>query len=191
MNAIYKIPPFYLKLALVVLALVSIWLLFDGSSPEQHLLEEQNRKWDYAMSDFTLTVIDETGKPTRIIKGERMIHYPDDDSTQIYAPISEFIEPGKDRWQIISDMAETAGKRETIELYGNVIISNIDEPGTELRTEQLTINTVDDTAYTDQAVSIKSAYGETDSIGLHAAMEDKMINLHSRVRGQYNAPPAN
>jgi len=180
---------FLAKILLPILAVVSLWLL-SGEDAEKTTSSdsELNKASDYAMTDFTMTVMDQNGNPSRIITGKEMAHYPEDDSTEITFPSAEFIEQGKNTWIITSNKSTTQGKGDDILLIGNVIITQKENPDTELRTEKLNLDTLNNTAYTDLAVSMKSAYGNTESIGLHAALEDKMINLHSRVKGQYDAP---
>lgn len=186
MNAIFN-QPLAVKIGLLALVLFLVWQL----TPEQQQNETQptvNTSSDYGMTNFTITAMNQDGKPARIIQGTEMLHYPVDDSTEIMNPIAEFIEAGKDTWVVTSRHGHTQGKGESILLTGNVIISNKDNPDFKLLTEKLTLDTVDDTAYTDQAVTIYSPQGETHSVGLHADLKDETVNLHSRVRGHYDAP---
>lgn len=174
-----------------ILAIISIWLLSgedDNNDSEQE--DVQVRTSDYSMTNFTLTVMDDSGTPSRVITGDKMSHYPDDDSTEILFPVAHVIDQEKDNWIMSSNKGLTQGKGEEIKLTGNVIITRQDNNEIELRTEKLILDTLHNTAYTDLAVSMKSPYGNTSSVGLHAALEDKMINLHSRVKGIYNAPPS-
>lgn len=188
MNAIFKLSSLA-KILLLTLAVVSVWLLSGEESqktPEQY--EQVTRTTDYTMTDFTMTVMSELGQPSRIIVGSKMAHYLDDDSTEITIPRVQFIEPEKETWLVSSEKGITQGKGEDILLLGNVIVTQKDNPSIELRTEKLNLDTVNNTAYTDLAVSMKSPSGTTDSVGLHAALDDKMINLHSRVKGHFDAP---
>ncbi len=157
---------------------------------ENSIAEPKGRTIDYAMANFKMTVMDESGQPSRIIEGTDLSHFPDDDSTEITDAVAYFLAPEKDTWLVKSNTAFTQGKGETIDLDGNVIITRQSNNEIELRTEQLTLDTVNDTAYTDQPVTIRTPYGDTDSVGLHAALQDETINLHSKVRGQYDAPTA-
>jgi len=143
------------------------------------------------MSNFTMTVMDKLGQPSRIVTGQTMSHYPANDSTEIIAPIAQILEQSKKTWLITANKAYTEGKGEDILLTGNVIITQIDNTDIELRTEKLNLDTVRDNAYTDLAVSMKSPHGTTNSVGLHASLQEKTINLHSRVKGHYDAPPTN
>ena len=151
---------------------------------------EHVRTSDYSMTEFTLTVMDVSGIPSRVITGDKMSHYPDDDSTEMLFPIARVIDQQQNNWIMSSNKGQTQGKGEEILLTGNVIITRQNNNEIELRTEKLILDTLHNTAYTDLAISMKSPYGDTNSVGLHAALEDKMINLHSRVKGHYNAPPS-
>jgi lipopolysaccharide export system protein LptC len=184
--------PILVKLLLPILAIISLWLLF-GEDTDKNLGEQMTieRTSDYAMTNFTMTVMNDLGKPSRIITGKEMAHYPINDSTEIDTPIAEIIEEGKETWLISSNKAYTEGKGEDILLTGNVIITQKNNNAIELRTENLNLDTIHDTAYTDLAVSMKSPHGTTNSVGLHASLQEKTINLHSRVRGHYDAPPTN
>ena len=180
------------KLLLSLLAIITLWLLFSNDT-KQKVSESGviSRTSDYAMSNFTMTVMDKLGKPSRIITDETMAHYPENDSIIINAPVAQILEQGKDTWVLSANKAYTEGNGEDILLTGNVIITQKDNNDIELRTEKLNLDTLHDTAYTDLAVSMKSPHGTTNSVGLHASLQERTINLHSRVRGHYDAPPTN
>jgi len=169
-----------------------LWLVF-GNSKETEIKGSQadpvyDRTSDYAMSNFTMTIMDENGQPSRVIKGKEMSHFPEDDSTHIINPTAEFINQQQDTWIVTAKRGKTDGKGDVILLTDDVIISRKDDDQTKMHTSVLTLNTDKSTAYTDAPVKMISAYGETNSIGLHATLEDKTINLHSRVKGHYDAP---
>lgn len=168
--------------------MIGVWLLLDNEVTQPDIQNQTTRTSDYAMTDFTMTIMDIDGTPDRVIKGKEMAHYPKDDSTEMIDPITEFLEPGQDAWIIESELGQTQGDADTILLTGNVIITNKDNPSFQMLTEKLTLDTKLNTAYTDQPVTIHSPQGDTESVGLHAALNDETINLHSRVKGQYDAP---
>ncbi len=184
--------PFLFKLLLPLSAIITLWLLFSEDTVKKVSQQQTiSRTSDYAMTNFTMTVMNKFGKPSRIISGKEMQHYPADDSTEIDAAVAKIIEEGKDTWLISANKAFSQGKGEDILLTGNVIITQTNNREIELRTEKLNLDTLQNTAYTDLAVSMKSPHGITHSVGLHASLQQKTINLHSRVRGHYDAPPTN
>ncbi|MDX1573180.1 MAG: LPS export ABC transporter periplasmic protein LptC [Methylophaga sp.] len=192
MNAIFNLSR-PLRLILLVATLLTLWLLFANQRPSQQSQGDElvERTSDYGMTDFTMTVMDLNGQPQRIIRGSEASHYPEGDRTEIIDPDVLHIAINDDDWILQSDRADTSGKAENIVLTGNVIITNKDQPQIQLLTELLHLDTVNNTAYTDRPVIMRSPNGDTHSVGFHAALQEETINLHSRVRGQYDAPAAN
>jgi lipopolysaccharide export system protein LptC len=171
---------------------VFLWLLFGTTEKPDKVASKSaayNETSDYAMTHFTMTIMDENGQPARVIKGQKMAHYPEDDSTKITLPIAQFIQAQEDTWVVSSKRGETTGKGNNILLLDNVVLTRKDNNEVQLHTTKLNLDTVKNTAYTDAAVKMISPYGETNSVGLHATLDEKTINLHSRVKGQYDAPP--
>jgi len=191
LNAIFNLS-WPLRLILVAATVLTLWLLFDNDpAPQQSGDELVERSSDYGMTNFKMTVMDINGQPQRIIEGSEASHYPDGDRTEIIDPDALHIAIDNDDWIMQADRADTSGKAEHIVLTGNVIITNKDQPDIQLLTELLHLDTVNNTAYTDRPVLMRSPNGDTHSVGFHAALQEETINLHSRVRGQYDAPAAN
>ena len=168
-----------------------LWLIFSSSDAREYRSAQpagNSHASDYSMTNFTMTILDVNGQPSRIIKGQKIAHYPEDDITKITFPIAQFIEEQKDTWLMTSERAETSGKGDEILLFDNVIITRKDNNNVELHTSKLNLDTIKNTLYTTEAVKMISPYGETNSVGLHAKLSEKTINLNSRVKGQYDAP---
>ena len=187
MNAISNIP-LIAKIILPLLAIFTIWLLSGEEDKVDKTQPKISFSSDYAVTNFVMSVMDENGKLSRVVSGQEMAHYPHDDSTEIIFPVATLIEHEKDTWIISSNEGHTQGKGDDILLTGNVIITREINNEIELRTEKLNIDTVNSTAYTDLAVTLKAPQGTTDGVGMHASFNDKTINLHSKVKGHYNAP---
>ena len=94
-----------------------------------------------------MTIMDENGKPSRVIKGQEMSHFPEDDSTHITSPTAEFVNQQNDTWVVTSKQGKTNGKGDVILLTDNVVIRRKDDKKTELQTSILTLNTKKSTAY--------------------------------------------
>jgi len=168
-----------------------IWLIFSSTDVTDHQNSqpaESSQTSDYSMTNFTMTILDVNGQPSRIIKGKSIAHYPKNDITKIVFPVAQFIEEQKDTWLMTSERAETSGKGDVILLLDNVIITRKDNNKVELHTSKLNLDINKNTVYTTEAVKMVSPYGATNSVGLHAKLSEKTINLNSRVKGQYDAP---
>ena len=169
-----------------------LWLIFNSSDATEQSSSQPKAYGDtsdYSLTNFTMTILDVNGQASRIIKGQKIAHYPEADITKITFPIAQFIEEQKDTWLMTSERAETSGKGDEILLLDNVIITRKDGNKVELHTSKLNLDTIKNTVYTTEAVKMISPYGETNSVGLHAKLSEKTISLNSRVKGQYDAPP--
>lgn len=69
---------------LVLLAALTFWLsrLIEGDKPRAPLRHDP----DYIVDRFELRRFDSGGKLQHTLTGERLVHYPDDDSTVVSAP---------------------------------------------------------------------------------------------------------
>jgi lipopolysaccharide export system protein LptC len=188
LNVISKLPV-SARLSLALLLILLVVYLLRGESSQQSTHFADHKSSDYSMSDFAITSMNKQGQPVRVLRGEYMAHFPKDDTTEISHPIGDFIQLDDDDWQVTADHGITSGKGEEILLTGNVQVVNQRQTEIKLLTEQLTINTVYNTAYTDKAATITSPKGDTHSVGMDANLNDRFINLHSRVKGIYDAPP--
>lgn len=174
---------------LAIIALFSMSLFFkandDAEKLSQTSLSEAGRMSDYVMSDFTVTTMDETGKPSRILSGRHMAHYPDDDSIEVTSQISHIVDEEGETWLVLSKKGITHQGSDQVQLTGNVMITRPGNKEIELYTESLHIDLATNTADTDQPVRMVSPTGETHGTGLDADLNKSIVKLHSKVRGNY------
>ena len=192
MNAIFNLPlPTKFFICFVVILLT--WFATGGDNNTEDeattTASSVNQQSDYGMTNFTMTIMDENGQPSRVIAGKKMTHFPKGDRTEIIEPTAQFVENKEDTWLITSKHGKTRGEGAIIKLRKDVVITRKDNDEIELRTDKLNIDTQKSTAYTDSAVTLISPTGETNSVGLHATLKEETINLHSKVKGHYDAPP--
>ena len=173
-------------------AVLVIFILFGLNWPPQSYAdpasEQQLVNSDYSMTEFTMTLIDRFGQPQQIIRGYQMAYYPQYDVTHITQPIAEFINPDQKNWIITAETGQTDKKATRILLENNVVIRSKNSDDMALYTTSLILDTEKKIAYTDAPVTQVSPYGKTHATGLHATLTDRTINLHSKVKGKYDAP---
>jgi lipopolysaccharide export system protein LptC len=192
LNAIFNLP-LSTKIIISFVVILLTWFVTSGgdntADEAKAMASNVNQQSDYGMTNFTMTIMDQNGQPSRVIAGKEMTHFPKGDRTEIIEPAAQFIANEKDTWLITSKYGKTRGDGNLIKLTKDVVITRKDNDEIELRTDKLNIDTQQSTAYTDSAVTLISPTGETNSVGLHATLEEKTINLHSKVKGHYDAPP--
>ncbi len=174
--------------ALILIAIVTGWLAKPGKPPERR--DEQARHDpDYYMENATLTTMNPLGRRHQVLRAETLVHYPDDDSTDLGKPHLSVHNPGKPPWEIISETGWVSSDAEEVHLLGPV---EIQRTGTEtlrpitILTTDLRVRPDDSYAETDEAVSIQSVPNTLEGVGMHAYFREPMrLQLLSEVRGKY------
>nr|VFJ93132.1 MAG: lipopolysaccharide export system protein LptC [Candidatus Kentron sp. H]VFJ94020.1 MAG: lipopolysaccharide export system protein LptC [Candidatus Kentron sp. H]VFK00689.1 MAG: lipopolysaccharide export system protein LptC [Candidatus Kentron sp. H] len=192
-----------LSLLLLVLLVGSFWLLEkltpDTALPNSEALQQ---KPDYSVEDFTTLIMDEKGLPKRRLQAKRMLHYSNNDTSELEDPYLVFFatetrdEPeGKavvpqvyPIWHAKSEQGRVLGNSETIFLMGKVHMWKNDDTGTmemDIRTRNLKILPDSNYGETDEMVVIHTVTSETRSVGMRARIKPTHIELLSQVQTNY------
>ena len=178
-------------LVLLLLAGMTQWLL--NLNDARVASARKTHQPDYTMENFTIDSMDETGKPRQRLQSAFMAHYPDDDSTEFTKPHITLFRTDEAPWEIYGARGWVSGKRDVMELRGDVLIENPQTPAaSRLRmvTQDLRVQTTEQTAATDRPVTITSQTSVTHATGMRAQLKEGRLQLLSKVRGVY-APKAN
>jgi len=177
-------------LLMLALAAGSLWLERAVQAPERDNSGKTRHDPDFVAEEFGITKIGANGKPEYVLSAERMLHYPDDESTHITVPrLVQSLENANpvviraDRGMITKNGAEA-------NFLGNVVV--VREAGrgkNELRvqTEYLQIFPDDDVARTDQPVTITEGRSRLSAVGLEFNNKTRQFALQSQVRGTFDA----
>jgi lipopolysaccharide export system protein LptC len=143
------------NLVLVLLALGSWWAA-EWLAPKEETPEQPPPgKIDYYSKQIRRTVMDEAGRPKELLLADTLIHYENDNHTELTRPVmtlySKNAKPGPP-WVIHADSALLPGEGETIYLQGEVLV----ERGADKRGKTVRIETSDARAQPDHD------YAETD-----------------------------
>jgi lipopolysaccharide export system protein LptC len=109
--------------ALGVFAAVSLWLQIQTQEdtaltavvPERH-------DPDYYIEHFTSTGMDAQGNPKYILRAERLVHYPDDNTSLLDKPHLTQFEPGKAPTNTYAESGWVSPDGDEVLLTGNVRI---------------------------------------------------------------------
>jgi lipopolysaccharide export system protein LptC len=145
-------------------------------------------KADSYMEVVTALQFAKTGLPSIKLITPKMVHYPANDSTDIFAPHVTIFRKSPEPWYIESDFAKASKGINEILFYSNVNIhhpADTENPTTSLRTETLTIFPNQQLASTDQAVTFIQPDTTVHAIGMLANLDDSTIKLLSQAQGEY------
>jgi len=144
---------------------------------------------DYYLNDFSAITTGADGQPEKRLRARRMVHYPDDDSTELVRPRMTFYQSPDPPWRIRSDSGWIAGNKEQVLLQGEV---NIDRDGganvrpMHIITRDLRIRPDDDYAETEAAVHARSDRSWIEAEGMQAWFAGPVrIKLLANARGRY------
>ena len=177
-----------LPLALMfVLALLSFWL-------ERTVREEEPRTAlrrhdpDYLVTNFTTTSYNREGAAESVLSADRMIHYPDDDSTELLRPHVVQTRPNEPRMTVSAERGALSRDGDDIFLYDNVVLvrdADRDRPAARMTTSFLQIVRDRSLVRTDRDVVIHEDRRTLWGRGMEYDNGAQVFQLLSRARGVF------
>jgi lipopolysaccharide export system protein LptC len=128
-------------------------------------------KVDYYSRNLRRTVMDETGKPKELLVAETLVHYENDNHTELTRPVMTLYSKEGPPWVIHADSAVLPGQGDDVFLYGNVLVlRDADKNGRTVRIET-----------TNARVQPKNNYAETDEFIRVLSPPDTMTGTGAKV----------
>ena len=176
---------------LSVLAGLTFWL--------QSAIEPGNDKHDGKFrhdpdgiaENYTVRRFDESGQVKYRLTGPHMVHYPDDDSSELQSPTLVSYRPDAPQVTITSKFAKVTSKGEVAYLWDDVRITRAaaaDQPELIARTPDLTVQTEAGFAFTNSPVEITQGESWVTGVGAQIDNNKSTFVLQSQVKGQYIRP---
>lgn len=176
------------RLPLVLLALLAaliFWLNQSVRAPSLAQEGDLRRAPDYMIENFSAVRMDHDGVTRHVLFAKRMLHYPDDDTTDLEQPRFINTEPGKPAMQVDADQAKMSGSGEDIYLTGNVKVLRSAGKGrgeTTMTTSFLHLIPDDGIAKTDKPVVITETNAVINAVGMEVSSRTQLTHLLSQVR---------
>ena len=144
---------------------------------------------DYWMEGVNRTLLSDSGEVEAVLDAVRMVHFPDDNSTELEQPrLALYNATNKTPWLVESETGWVSGDGEVVRLNGAVEIFRLDEAGVR-RYEVLTANVKllprERYAETDEPALITGPSTQTHAVGLRANLSRNRLQLLDRVRTVY------
>lgn len=173
-------------LLLALLAALLFWVNQSARVPSP-VQDEGSRRAapDYMIENFSAVRTDRDGISRHLLSAKRMLHYPDDDTTDLEQPRFINTEPGKPAMQVDADEAKMSANGEDIYLTGNVRVLRSAGKGrgeTAMTTSFLHLLPDDGIAKTDRPVVITEANAVIKAVGMEVSNRTQVTRLLSQVR---------
>lgn len=183
-----KLATWFPLLLLTVLAALTFWL--DRIVQPQESIHNGSARHDpdYIVDNLSAMRTSVDGNIKDTLTADKMIHYPDDDSTHLLMPKLVSMVPKNAPVTITSREALISSDGENIFFKDNVRVTRsayADRSEMVMETSYLHVIPQEDIAKTDQPVTITDANTIVKSIGLELNNKTQILKLESRVRGTY------
>ena len=173
-------------LGAVAVALGSFWLLelMNKGSLDVNAAKKLDEP-DYFVTNFSLVRMDLQGKPSYIVSGAKLTHYPADDSSDIDQPFVRKISPGVPPLNMTAELAHIDQNNTRLQLSRNVVIDRVAGPTTQnmtLKTEALTIFPDEERMESAVPVDLLSGRSHVTGVGLKANNASSVVEVPNSVR---------
>ena len=175
-------------LALILaLAMVTFWLKETVQEPAAQSTVRRHDP-DYIVENFNITSYGPGGIAESTLAAAKMIHYPDDDSTDLVAPRMVQTKPGEPRMTVTADRGTLSQGADELFLYGDVLLvraADAARPEMRMRTSFLHIVSAKSLALTDRQVTISDNEQSITGRGMEYNNELGRLILHQSVRSRF------
>jgi lipopolysaccharide export system protein LptC len=174
---------------MLVLALLTFWLDRAVRDEPSHPSGRRHDP-DYLIHNFTSTSFNRLGLAETTITADRMLHYPDDDSTELVSPRVVQERPTQPRFTVRADRGVLAREGDEIFLYDNVYLvrePDADHPSTRMTTSFLHLLRDRSIVRTDREVTIVEGSRSLSGRGMEYNNDSREFVLHSDVTARFEA----
>ena len=175
-------------LLMLALAGLTFWLermvrQEEGAHPSQRRHDP-----DYVVDNLTHTRFNVQGKVESTLTAAKMLHYPDDDSTDLLAPRVVQTKPNEPRMTVSAERGTLSQDGEEVFLYDNVLL--VREAGPEqsearIRSSFMHVVQAQSIVRTDRDVVFTEEDRVVSGRGMEYRNDTKELFLRERVRGRF------
>ncbi len=170
--------------------LIFIWFSEEPLPIDTDTLS-QGEEPDAFMQKGVFREYDEQGNLSILFTSKQGIHFPDSEETIFGAPKVTIYQNNEASWEVDANRGQYYQDEKKLILQGSVRVQHPRESASvaSLSSDQLTLFTETRFITTDQPVRIVDSNNEIAATGMNAWLNEKRIELQSRVKGTYHPIP--
>lgn len=175
---------------LTTLAGLSFWLLHATSIEEPKRDGKDRHDPDYVITGMKLNKLDKAGLLQYTLTANEVVHFPDDDSTEVAAPYLVYLGKNKPPLTMRSRTAHVSSEGETVIMRDDVHIvraAAANRPETHGRMPDLTIQTEEETAETKGPVVFTQGNSWLKGVGMNLDNRTQTYVLQSQALGFFES----
>ena len=173
---------------MLALAGLTFWLERTVREEEGAHPSQRRHDPDYVVDNLTHTRFNLQGAVESTLTAAKMLHYPDDDSTDLLAPRVVQTRPNEPRVTLSADRGALSQDGEEVFLYDNVLLvreGGPDRTETRMRTSFMHVVQAHSIIRTDRDVVITEDDRVLSGRGMEYRNDTKELFLRERVRGRF------
>jgi lipopolysaccharide export system protein LptC len=176
-----------LLLGIALLVIATTWLSRQQIEPGKTEIAGKQLP-DYFIKTFNSSSTDLQGRANQRLSATTLYHYPDNDLTTFTQPDISVSNEDSSQWHATADSGELyGGEQRSLLLQDNVVLRQRSDDPVTLHTQWLRIESERRYAETDAPVTIESAAGRIEGVGLNLYGDEQRLVVRSAVRGHYEA----
>lgn len=179
-------------LALMVsLALLTLWLEHTTRVEEKPSALRRHDP-DYILTQFSTTTYNADGRAVSSLAAARMVHFPDDDSTELSEPRVVQSKPAEPRFTVRAKRGTLSREGDEIFLYDDVVLTreaDVQAPEAHLFTSFLHVVRDRSLVRTDREVRFEEPGRWLTGRGMEYHTDTRQLSLAADVHGE-SQPPA-
>jgi lipopolysaccharide export system protein LptC len=175
-------------LLMLALAALTFWLERTVREEEGAHPSQRRHDADYVVDNLTHTRFNAQGQVESTLVAAKMLHYPDDDSTDLVAPRVVQTKPNEPRVTLSADRGALSQDGEEVFLYDNVLLvreAGPDNGQSRMRTTFMHLVQGRSVIRTDREVEITEDDRLLTGRGMEYHNDTKELFLRERVRGRF------
>lgn len=175
-------------LLMLLLAALTLWLRVAIEAPGTGSNGHDRHDPDAIVENFKLTRLNEQGAPQHVLSAAKMIHFADNDSTELEAPQLRRHADGP-AITITADRGTVTRDGDEAHFRDNVVVlraAAADREELRVRTDYLLVLPNKNIARTHRPVSFVEGKSVLSGIGMEFDDNARQFTLFSRVRGRFD-----
>ncbi|KND58134.1 putative transmembrane protein [Candidatus Paraburkholderia schumanniana] len=181
--------------AMASLAGVTYWLLQATLPPAQQAPEQPKRHTpDYFAKDFSVSELDATGTTQYRLTATSMVHYEDDENSDLTLPAMRMFQPMKPTITATAQRGTVNGDVSIVDLYDNARIlraAGYGDPQMQADSQHFRVLVNDDIIETEKPVRLQRGPSVITADGMNYNNVTRGMKLFGNVRGAIAASDIN
>ncbi len=145
---------------------------------------------DYYVTNFTTTTYNRAGAAETMMSAARMVHYPDNDTTELEAPRVVQSKPNEPRYSVRAERGQLSRDGDEIFLYGDVVLvreASLHGPEARMTTEFLHVLRDRSLVRSDREVKIVEGSRSLQGRGMEYNNESGELVLRADVTARFDS----